>query len=175
MAKAAAVNAARDMRRFIAYPNRWTEDENPIVPYKAYPKMPLVHHRDAKGELTGKADVPLYDTMKQPIVFENARAEAEWLTEHPKEAAMIAEAKADTAEPHDKLGASNDALRLATDRLQDAKVEIDQKDSELSEALAQLAAAKLELAARKNVQQGESGKIDKRTKEYREAHKTAGE
>ena len=175
MAKPAAVNAGRDMRKFLAFPNRWTEEENPPVPYKAYPKMPLVHHRDAKGELSGKADVPLYDSMKQPIIFENARAEAQWLSEHPKEAALIAEAKVNAAEPHDKLGASNDALRLATDRLQDVKGELDQKDSELSDALAQLASAKAELAASRAASKAENpseAKIDKRTKEYREAHKT---
>jgi hypothetical protein len=173
MAKPAAASADRDMRKFIAYPNAWTEDENPIVAYKAYPKMPLVHHRDAKGELTGKADVPLYDTMKQPIIFENARAETEWLAEHPKEAALIAEAKMNAAEPLDKLEASNDALRVATDRLQDVKGELDQKDSELSDALAQLASAKAELAASGAAKQSGEPKIDKRTKEYREAHKTA--
>ena len=55
MAKAVAVSAARDMRRFIAYPNAWTEDENPPVPFKEYPLMPLVLARDAKGELAGSS------------------------------------------------------------------------------------------------------------------------
>lgn len=175
MAKAAAVSAARDMRRFIAFPNAWTEDENPPVPFKEYPLMPLVLARDAKGELTGKANVPLYDTMKRPIIFANAREEAEWLSEHPKEAARIAEAKMEAAPAHDQLGATSDALRATQDRLNGAKAEIAEKDESLAEALAQLASAKAELAAAKAAKQGGDGekKLDMRTKEGRAAAEAA--
>lgn len=173
MAKAAAVSAGRDMRKFIAFPNAWTEDENPPVPFKEYPKMPLVQHRDAKGELTGKANVPLYDTMKQPIIFETARAEAEWLADHPKEAAWIAEAQAEAEPAHDKLGATSDALRATQDRLEGAKADLEAKDGELQDALAELAAAKALLATRKDT--GGDKKMDMRTKEGREAAKLAAQ
>ncbi len=176
MAKAAAVNAGRDQRKFIAYPNAWTEEENPPVPFKEYPKMPLVQHRDAKGELTGKADVPLYDSLKQPIIFESPRAEAEWLADHPKEASWIAEAKMMAAPSPDRLAATGDALRATQDRLAGAKAELETKDGELSDALAQLASAKAELAAAKAAKQPEGEKkLDMRTKEGREAAKRAAE
>lgn len=168
MAKAAAVSAARDMRRFIAYPNVWTEDENPPQPFKEYPKQPLVQHRDAKGELTGKPNVPLYDTLKQPIEFANARAEAEWLSEHPKEAAWIAEAQADAVPSPDKLAATSDALKATQDRLAGTKAELEEKDTALQAALDELAAAKLKLATRREGEGGEK-KLDMRTKEGRAA------
>ena len=171
MAKNTAATAKRDMRPFIAFPSRWTEDENPPVAFKEYPKMPLVQHRDAKGDLTGKADCPLFDEFKQPIIFENARAEAEWLEDHPKEAAWIAEAKMAAAPAHDRFGATSDALKATQDRLDGTKAELDAKDGELQDALAELKAAKALLASRKESE----GKIDKRTKEYKEAHKTAAE
>lgn len=186
MAKAAAVSAARDMRRFIAYPNAWTEDENPPVPFKEYPLMPLVLDRYAadvkegleikhrKGDLTGKANSPLYDTMKQPIIFQNARDEAEWLSEHPKEAAWIAEAKMEAVPAHDQLGATSDALRATQDRLNGAKAEIAEKDESLADALAQLASAKAELAAAKAAKQSDGEKkLDMRTKEGRAAAEAA--
>lgn len=162
-----------DIREHIAYPKRWQPKANPIVPFKEYPKMPLVKHRDAKGELTGKADAPLYDTMKQPIVFENARAEAEWLSDHPKEAALIAEAQADAVPSMNKLTATSDALKATQDRLAGAKAEIEEKDSALADALSELAAAKALLASRK-VDTGDK-KLDMRTKEGREAAKVAAE
>lgn len=165
-----------DIRENIAYPKKWQPKANPIVPFKEYPKMPLVPHRDAKGVLTNKAPVPILDVLKQPVVFATARDEAEWLAEHPEEAAEIAEVKASALPPLDKLEASNDALRAVTDRLQGAKAEIEQKDGELAEALAQLESAKLELAAARAKKAAEGDgekKLDMRTKEGREAAKAA--
>ena len=167
-------NPLQDMREYIAMPKRWQAKANPPVPFKEYPKMPLVHHRDSKGVLTGKADVPLYDTKKQPIIFQNAREEADWLEAHPREAEWIAEAKMDAIPAADKLAATSDHLRATQDRLKGSEAELEAKDGELSEALAQLAAAKAELAAAKAAKQS-GDKIDKRTKEYREAHKPAAE
>jgi hypothetical protein len=162
-----------DIRENIAYPKKWQAKANPIVPFKEYPKMPLVKHRDAKGELTGKADCPLYDTLKQAITFESARAEAEWLTDHPKEAALIAEAEADAVPSPNKLKDTSDALKATQDRLKGAKAEIEEKDGALAEALAELAAAKALLAAKK-ADDGEK-KLDMRTKEGREAAKLAAQ
>lgn len=162
-----------DIRESIAYPKRWQAKANPIVPFKEYPKMPLVKARDAKGDLTGKADVPLYDSLKQPIIFENARAELEWLADHPKEAGWIAEAKADAPMSPDKLAATSDALRATQDRLEGAKAELEEKDSALQDALNELAAAKALLASR-NQSDGDK-KLDMRTKEGREAAKLAAQ
>jgi hypothetical protein len=163
-----------DIRENIAYPKKWQPKANPIVPFKEYPKMPLVKHRDAKGVLTGKADAPLYDTLKQPIIFENARAEAEWLEDHPKEAALIAAAQLDAPMSPDKLAATSDALRATQDRLEGAKAEIEEKDGQLADALAELAAAKALLASRK-AEGDEKPKLDMRTKEGREAAKLAAQ
>ena len=161
-----------DIRESIAYPKKWQPKANPPVAYKEYPKMPLVPHKDAKGALTDKAPVPILDTFKQPIVFANAREEAEWLTDHPEHAADIAEVEAGRAPATDKLEASNQALQAVTDRLKGAKAEIQEKDTALADALAQLESAKLELAAaRAKKAAGETGgdKLDMRTKAGREA------
>ncbi len=169
-----------DIRESLAYYNSWKPKAHPPKPFKEYPKMPLVPHRYAKdlvlegkvvgkkGDLSGKAPVPILDTFKQPIVFQNAREEAEWLSSHPEEAADIADVKASAMPPLDKLMASNEALQAVTDRLQGAKAEIEQKDAALAEAHAQLESAKLELAAARAKKAAE-GKLDMRTKEGREA------
>ncbi len=159
-----------DIREVIAYPKRWTPKMNPRVPYKAYPKMPMVKARDAKGELTGKADVPILDSKKKPVIFANARAEQEWLAKHPKEAALIAEAKADAPPSLDKLADTSRELTASKDTNKRLQGEIDAKDTQLADALAQLEAAKLELAAKRaaKAQEGsDGGKIDMRTKEGR--------
>ena len=83
-----------DMRESIAYPKRWTQKMNPPVPFQRYPHMPLIQHRNDKGELTGKADTPIYDKNRQPLIWASARDEAEWLEANPKEAVLIAESKA---------------------------------------------------------------------------------
>lgn len=162
-----------DIRENIAYPKKWQAKANPIVPFKEYPKMPLVKHRDAKGVLTGKADCPLYDTLKQPIIFENARSEMEWLEAHPKEADLIAEALADAPMSPNKLAATSDALKATQDRLAGTKLELEEKDDALKAALDELAAAKALLAARKSTNEDGSPKLDMRTKEGREAAKAA--
>lgn len=173
-----------DIRENMAYPKKWQPKANPPVPYREYPKMPLVQDRYAadvmdgkevkhkKGDLTGKADSPLFDTLKQPIVFENARAEAEWLAEHPKEAAWIAETRAASAPVPDRLVATSDALKATQDRLDGAKAEIGEKDIALQAALDELAAAKALLATRKTESDGEK-KLDMRTKEGRAAAEAA--
>jgi hypothetical protein len=172
-----------DIRENMAYPKKWQAKANPAVPYREYPKMPLVAHRYAKdlvidgkvigkrGELSGKAPVPILDTFKQPIVFASARDEAEWLADHPEEAAEIAEAEETRAAPLDKLKASNEALQAVTDRLQSAKAELEQKDTALADAFAQLESAKLELTAARAKRAAETAgaKLDMRTKEGREA------
>lgn len=176
-----------DIRENIAYPKKWQPKANPPVPYKEYPKMPLVQDRYAadvmdgkeikhkKGDLTGKADSPLYDTLKQPITFENARAEAEWLAEHPKEAAWIAEAQAASAPAPDRLASTSDALRATQDRLAGTKAELEEKDTALQSALDELAAAKALLATRKAESGDGEKKLDMRTKEGREAAKLAAQ
>lgn len=178
------LDVPRDIRKKLAYYRAWEEDKHPPIPFKEYPKMPLVPARHAKdivvdgkvigkkGELSGKAPVPIYDQFKQPIVFASARDEAEWLADHPEEAAEIAEAETEKAVPLDKLKASNDALQAVTDRLQGAKAEIAQKDDALAEALAQLESAKMELAAARAKRASEAAggeKLDMRTKAGREA------
>ena len=157
-----------DIRENLAYYKAWQPKAHPPIPFKEYPKMPLVPARDKAGKLTGKAPVPILDTFKNPIVFATPRDEAEWLAEHPEEAADIAEVKSSAMPSLDKLEASNQALQAVTDRLQGAKAEIEEKDSALAEALAQLESAKLELAAARAKKSSE-GKLDMRTKEGREA------
>jgi len=160
-----------DIRETIAYPKRWTPKMNPRIAYKAYPKMPLVKHRDKTGELTGKADCPILDSMKQPVIFADARAEAAWLAKHPKEAALIAEAKADAPPSLDKLADTSRELVATKDSNKRLQSEIDAKDTQLADALAQLEAAKLELAAKRAAKAdigSDGGKIDMRTKEGRE-------
>ena len=157
-----------DIRDSLAFPKKWQAKNHPPIPYKEYPKMPLVPHRDAKGQLTGKAPVPILDTFRQPIIFQSARDEAEWLAGHATEAAEIAEAEVTKAVPLDKLRASNEALQAVTDRLQGTKAELEQKDEALAEALAQLESAKFELAAAR-AKRATEGKLDMRTKEGREA------
>ena len=173
--------APLDIRENLAYYKAWQPKAHSPKPFKEYPKMPLVPHRyekdhvvegktvGRKGELSGKAPVPVLDSMKKPIVFASARDEAEWLAEHPEEAAEIAEVVAATLPALDKLAASNQALQAVTDRLVGAKAEIAEKDSALAEALAQLESAKLALAAQRRAKADEPAKLDMRTKEGREA------
>lgn len=168
-----------DMRENIAYYKAWQPKAHPPKPFAEYPKMPLVPHRwekdvknddgivvGKKGEFSGKAPVPIFDTFKQPIVFATARDEMEWLVDHPDEALQIAEVEASRVPATDKLIASNQALQAVTDRLQSAKAEIDDKDKQLADALAQLETAKLQLAAKRVA---DPAKLDMRTKEGREA------
>jgi hypothetical protein len=176
-----ALEVPTDIRENIAYFKKWKDatKAQAMRPFSEYPKMPLVPARWAKdtavdgkiigkkGELSGKAPVPIFDTFKQPIVFATARDEAEWLADHPAEAAEIAEIEAGLVPATDKLEASNQALQAVTDRLKGAKAEIEQKDTALAEALAQLETAKLQLAAKRR--EADPAKLDMRTKEGREA------
>ncbi len=168
-----------DIRESLAYPKRWQAKANPRVPYAPYPKMPLIHDRNPKtGELTGKADVPIYDKQRQPLIFESARAEADWLAKNPKEAALIAEAKSDAPPTADKLADTSRELTATKDTNKRLQSEIDAKDTQLADALAQLEAAKIELAAKRaaKAQEGsDGGKIDMRTKEGRELARLAAE
>jgi hypothetical protein len=168
-----------DIRESCAYFKAWQPKAHPPKPYQEYPKMPLVPARWAKdtaldgkiigrkGELSGKAPVPILDTFHQPIVFATARDEVEWLMEHPEHAAEIAEVEAARAPASDKLVAALEANQAISDRLKGAKAELEEKDTALAEALAQLETAKLQLAAKRRTD--DPDKIDMRTKAGREA------
>jgi hypothetical protein len=176
-----------DMRESIAYPKRWTPKMNPPVPYQAYPKMPLIQHKDDKGALTGKADVPIYDQNRQPLIWANAREETEWLNANPKEAVLIAEANANKPQTLDNATHELAASKDSNKRL---KAERDELDRKANQALDELAAAKAELAAMRQAKAGKEvkedlaksdmdddspHKLDMRTKAGRAAAKLAAE
>ena len=164
-----------DIREAIAYPKRWQAKANPPVPYQKYPHRPLIQHRDDKGELTGKANVPIFDKQGQPLIWQSARDEVEWLKDHPKEASLIAEAKA--AAPV-TLDTATSQLAATNDKNKRLEAERDESDRKAQQAMDELAAAKAELAAMRKVREVGSdtekpSKLDMRTKEGRAAAKAA--
>ena len=165
-----------DIRESIAYPKRWQPKANPRVPFAKYPHMPTIPHRDKEGKLTGKANVPIYDAMKQPIIWATAREETEWLLNHPEEAKLIAEAKA--AEKTPNYGTEHQ-LSASQDENKRLKAERDSAEKTAQLAMDELEAAKAELAALRAKKAGEGpasdqpAKLDMRTKAGREAARAA--
>lgn len=151
-----------DIRPYVALPKDWQPEgkhnrANKMLGHKQYPRMPLV-----PNSKEGRAPEPIYLDRERlkPLIFQTARDETEWLKANPEKAALIAEVDAQASGPaHDKLEASNKAMRAAAAKIDELSTERNSLEQETSDLRDQLAAAKAELEAALAQRKGASAQV----------------